>query len=32
MPADIQILPISEEDIEGFRACLDAVAREGKYL
>ena len=32
MPAEIQILPISEEHIKGFHACLDAVAREGRYL
>jgi ribosomal protein S18 acetylase RimI-like enzyme len=27
-----QILPIAEEHIEGFRAVLDAVARERRYL
>ena len=30
--SQIQIKPISEDDIEGFYACLDAVARERKYL
>lgn len=28
----IQIIPIREEYIEGFHACLDSVARERKYL
>jgi RimJ/RimL family protein N-acetyltransferase len=28
----IQIVPIAEEHIEGFHRCLDAVARERKYL
>ena len=28
----IQILPIAEEHIEGFRLCLDAVAHERRYL
>jgi hypothetical protein len=28
----IQIIPITEEHIEGFYQCLDAVARERKYL
>lgn len=28
----IQIKPLSGEEIEGFHACLDAVARERKYL
>jgi hypothetical protein len=27
----IQIVPIAEEHIEGFRRCLDAVARERRY-
>ena len=30
--SQIQIKPIAENDIEGFYACLDAVARERKYL
>jgi ribosomal protein S18 acetylase RimI-like enzyme len=29
---DYSIIPIAEEHIEGFRAALDYVAREGKYL
>lgn len=29
---EIQIKPISIEDVEGFHACLDAVSRERKYL
>jgi len=28
----IHIRPFSEADVEGFHACLDAVARERKYL
>ena len=28
----VQIVPISEEHIEGFHTYLDAVAREGKYV
>lgn len=28
---DVHILPISEENIEGFHKCLDLVARERKY-
>jgi RimJ/RimL family protein N-acetyltransferase len=28
----IQIVPITEEHIEGFHACLDAVCRERRYL
>ncbi len=31
-PDDIQILPIDEEHIESFHACLDSVARERLYL
>ena len=30
--SNIQIRHITENDIEGFYACLDAVARERKYL
>jgi len=30
--SNIQIRQITENDIEGFYACLDAVARERKYL
>jgi ribosomal protein S18 acetylase RimI-like enzyme len=30
--SQVQIRSISEEDIKGFHACLDAVARERKYL
>ena len=30
--SDIQILPIAEEYITGFRQCLDSVARERRYL
>jgi L-phenylalanine/L-methionine N-acetyltransferase len=30
--SQIQIRPISTEDVEGFHACLDAVSRERKYL
>ena len=29
---DLQILPIEEEHIEGFRSVLDAVAKERRYL
>jgi ribosomal protein S18 acetylase RimI-like enzyme len=29
---DIEIVPISEEYIESFHACLDSVARERRYL
>ena len=29
---EIQIAPIAEEHIEGFRDCLDSVARERRYL
>ena len=29
---NVVILPIAESHAEGFRACLDAVAREKKYL
>ncbi|MBN1344478.1 MAG: GNAT family N-acetyltransferase [Phycisphaerae bacterium] len=28
----VQILPIAEAHIEGFRECLDSVVREGMYL
>ena len=30
--SDVQILPIAEEYITGFRQCLDSVARERQYL
>jgi hypothetical protein len=30
--SQIEIRPISEEDVGGFHACIDAVARERKYL
>jgi hypothetical protein len=30
--SQVQIRPISEENVEGFCSCLDAVARERKYL
>ncbi|PYJ57928.1 MAG: GNAT family N-acetyltransferase [Verrucomicrobia bacterium] len=29
---DIRIVPMTEEHIESFRACLDAVAKERRYL
>jgi len=29
---DVQIRPMSPEDVRGYHACLDAVARERKYL
>jgi RimJ/RimL family protein N-acetyltransferase len=29
---DIHIIPIAEEHIEGYHACLDVVARERRYL
>ncbi len=29
---DVRIVPIAEEHIEGFHRCLDAVARERRYL
>jgi ribosomal protein S18 acetylase RimI-like enzyme len=29
---DVQIVPISEEYIEGFHRCLDSVARERRFL
>lgn len=29
---DIQIVPISEEHIDGFHRCLDSVARERRYI
>ena len=29
---NVQIVPISEEHVEGYHACLDAVARERRYL
>jgi ribosomal protein S18 acetylase RimI-like enzyme len=29
---NVQILPIKEEHIEGFHKCIDAIARERKYL
>lgn len=29
---DIQIIPMAEEHIEGYHQCLDAVARERRYL
>jgi ribosomal protein S18 acetylase RimI-like enzyme len=32
MDMDIQIVPIAEEYIEGYHRCLDAVARERRYL
>jgi ribosomal protein S18 acetylase RimI-like enzyme len=32
MPMSVAILPIAEAHAEGFHACLDAVAREKKYL
>lgn len=30
--ADVQIVPIAEEHIEGFHSCLDTVARERRWL
>ena len=32
MVTDCRILPIAEENIPGFHAALDVVAREGKYI
>lgn len=32
MPSGYAIVPIAEEHIDGFRRCLDVVARERKYL
>jgi ribosomal protein S18 acetylase RimI-like enzyme len=32
LSTDILVLPIAEEYIEGFHRCLDAVARERRYL
>ncbi|MDH3600107.1 MAG: GNAT family N-acetyltransferase [Candidatus Tectomicrobia bacterium] len=29
---DIQIVPVREEYVEGYRACLDLVARERRYI
>ncbi len=29
---DIQIVPITEEQVKGYHACLDMVARERRYL
>jgi len=29
---DVQLIPISEENIESFHKCLDSVARERRYL
>jgi GNAT superfamily N-acetyltransferase len=29
---NVQIVPISEEHVESYHACLDAVARERRYL
>ncbi|TFH17923.1 GNAT family N-acetyltransferase, partial [Candidatus Bathyarchaeota archaeon] len=29
---DIQIVPISEEHIDGFHRCLDSVASERRYI
>ncbi|MBN2335223.1 GNAT family N-acetyltransferase [Candidatus Bathyarchaeota archaeon] len=31
-PGKIEIVPIAEEHIESFHACLDSVARERRYL
>jgi ribosomal protein S18 acetylase RimI-like enzyme len=30
--SDVEILPISEEHIEGYNRCLDSVAREKRYI
>ncbi len=30
--SQVQIRPISKEDVEGFHTCLDAVSKERKYL
>lgn len=32
MPMSVVVVPIAESHAESFRACLDAVAREKKYL
>ena len=29
---DVEIVPISEEDVESYHACLDSVVRERRYL